>query len=66
MNRPRLLEDILNQPTSLSHVLSRHSGEGKGAQLEGATEIGEILQLEAIPTVGRGEPEMLAPALLAR
>jgi glucosamine 6-phosphate synthetase-like amidotransferase/phosphosugar isomerase protein len=34
VNCPRLLEDILNQPTSLSRVLSRHSGEGLGALLE--------------------------------
>jgi glucosamine--fructose-6-phosphate aminotransferase (isomerizing) len=36
MDRPRLLEDILAQPTSLSRVLSHHSGDGLGALLEAA------------------------------
>jgi glucosamine--fructose-6-phosphate aminotransferase (isomerizing) len=41
VNGPRLLEDILNQPTSLSQVLSHHSGDGSVALLEAARVLGD-------------------------
>jgi glucosamine--fructose-6-phosphate aminotransferase (isomerizing) len=51
MQRPRLLEDILNQPQSLAHVLAHQFGDGRAALLEAA---GALRSAHRIVLTGMG------------